>query len=122
MQIINNVDDNFAVYSGNDDLILPILAIGGVGAISVISNILPKQTKTITDSFFKGDLQLAKDTQLKYFKLMKMLFKDVNPIPIKECMNLLGLNVGPTKLPLSKSSDENIKYFKSTLKEYNLLD
>ena len=121
IQILNEVENNFYIYSGNDDLILPILAIGGMGAISVISNILPKQTKLITDSFFNNDLLTAKTTQLKYYKLMKALFKDVNPIPIKECMNILDFNVGKTRLPLCDTSDNNKIYFKNLLKEYNLM-
>ena len=121
IQILNEVENNFYIYSGNDDLILPILAIGGMGAISVISNILPKQTKLITDSFFNNDLLTAKTTQLKYYKLMKALFKDVNPIPIKECMNILDFIVGKTRLPLCDTSDNNKIYFKNLLKEYNLM-
>lgn len=121
IEIFSKVNPGFCVYAGNDDLLLPMLSIGAVGGICVISNIIPKQTKLITDSFFNNDLQLAKDTQLKYYDLMKAMFKDVNPISVKECMNLLDFNVGDVRLPLSKTSENNLKYFKTILKEYNLL-
>ena len=121
IEILNNVDSNFYIYSGNDDLTLPILSLGGMGVISVMSNFLPKQMKLLTDSFFNNDLETAKITQLKYYDLMKALFKDINPIPVKECMNILEFNVGKTRLPLCDTSENNKEYFKNLLKSYNLI-
>ena len=121
VEILNEVDSNFYIYSGNDDLTLPILSLGGMGVISVMSNLLPKQTKLITDSYFNNDLLSAKTTQLKYYNLIKALFKDINPIPIKECMNILEFNVGKTRLPLCDTTKANKDYFKDLLKSYNLI-
>ncbi len=118
--ILSRVDDNFDVYSGNDDQILPIISLGGKGVISVLSNILPKETDDLCQSYFNGNIEKAKNLQLKYLKLIKNLFIEVNPIPIKECMNILGYNVGGTRLPLSKMTETNIEVLKETLKEFNL--
>ncbi|MDD2377060.1 MAG: 4-hydroxy-tetrahydrodipicolinate synthase [Clostridia bacterium] len=120
-EILSKVDETFSLYSGNDDQILPILSLGGKGVISVISNILPKETNKLCELYFNNDTNQAKLLQLKYLKLIKSLFVEVNPIPIKECMNILGYNVGGTRLPLSKMSDTNIQILKDTLKEFNLI-
>lgn len=119
-EILSKVDNNFDVYSGNDDQILPILSLGGKGVISVISNILPKETNDLCELYFNNNTDEAKILQLKYLKLMKSLFIEVNPIPIKECMNILGYNVGGMRLPLCKMSDKNLQVLKGTLKEFNL--
>jgi 4-hydroxy-tetrahydrodipicolinate synthase len=118
--ILSKVDSDFDVYSGNDDQILPIISLGGKGVISVLSNILPKETDNLCQLYFEGNTEQAKKLQLKYLKLIKNLFIEVNPIPIKECMNILGYNVGGTRLPLSKMTDKNIQILKETLKEFNL--
>ncbi|MDF2866388.1 MAG: dapA1 [Clostridia bacterium] len=118
--ILSKVDESFDVYSGNDDQILPILSLGGKGVISVLSNILPKETNNLCQLYFDNNTEQAKLLQLRYLKLIKSLFIEVNPIPIKECMNILGYNVGGTRLPLSKMSDKNIQTLKDTLKEFNL--
>lgn len=119
-EILSKVDNSFDVYSGNDDQILPILSLGGKGVISVLSNVLPRETDNICELYFSNKVEQAKILQLKYLKLMKTMFIEVNPIPIKECMNILGYNVGATRLPLSKISDKNLQVLKETLKEYNL--
>jgi 4-hydroxy-tetrahydrodipicolinate synthase len=119
-EILSKVDNDFDVYSGNDDQILPILSLGGKGVISVLSNILPKETDNLCQMYFNNNAEDAKLLQLKYMKLIKHLFIEVNPIPIKECMNILGYNVGGTRLPLSKMSEKNMETLKNTLKEFNL--
>ena len=119
-EILSKVDENFSIYSGNDDQILPILSLGGKGVISVLSNILPKEANDLCELYFKNNTEHAKVLQLKYLKLIKSLFIEVNPIPIKECMNILGYNVGGTRLPLSKMSENNIQILKDTLKEFHL--
>lgn len=119
-EILSKVDNSFDVYSGNDDQILPILSLGGKGVISVLSNVLPRETDNICELYFSNKVEQAKILQLKYLTLMKTMFIEVNPIPIKECMNILGYNVGATRLPLSKISDKNLQVLKETLKEYNL--
>lgn len=118
--ILSKVDNTFDVYSGNDDQILPILSLGGKGVISVLSNVLPRETDNICELYFSNKIEQAKILQLKYLKLMKTLFIEVNPIPVKECMNILGYNVGGTRLPLSKMNAKNQQVLKETLKEYNL--
>ena len=97
--------DMLDVYSGNDDQILPILALGGAGIISVLSNISPRDTHDMCARFFEGDLAGARTLQLEYMELIGALFCDVNPIPVKEAMNLMGMDVGECRRPLC-SMDE----------------
>lgn len=109
--------DDLDIYSGNDDQIVPIMSLGGVGVISVLSNILPKETHDICDAMLKGDLDTAKSLQIKYSGLIEALFCDVNPTPVKEAMNMLGLSVGPCRLPLYPMSEKNRDFLKSKLLE-----
>ena len=97
--------DNLPIYSGNDDQILPVLSLGGVGVISVLSNIHPKQTVDIVNSFFAGSITNSKNLQLSELPLIDLLFDEVNPIPIKEALNLIGFDFGIPRLPLTKCSD-----------------
>lgn len=99
-------DENLNIYSGNDDQILPILSLGGIGAISVLSNIYPNYVHKMAENFFNNNLYKAKEMQLKSINLIEKLFSEVNPIPIKEALNLLDFNVGPTRLPLVKMSED----------------
>ncbi len=104
--------DDLDIYSGNDDQTVPIMSLGGIGVISVLSNIAPKAMHTICEDCLNGNTEKAAKAQLKYTGLMNALFSDVNPIPIKEAMNILGLNAGPCRLPLYKmneSAKENLK-------------
>ncbi len=101
-ETISKVDENFAVYSGNDNLTLPILALGGKGVISVTSNIMPEKMQFLCNSFFNSNMTKARKTQLELLDIMNALFIDVNPIPIKEAMNTLGYEVGSLRLPLTK--------------------
>lgn len=99
-QIAAECGDNLDIYSGNDDQILPILALGGKGVISVLSNVLPKETHDICRLFFEGNIAESRELQLRLFPLIQALFYDVNPIPVKEALNLMGQRVGPCRLPL----------------------
>ena len=104
--------DNLDIYSGNDDQIIPIMSLGGIGVISVLSNIMPKQTHELCDLYLKGDAKKAGELQVKYTGLINALFSDVNPIPVKEAMNILGKEVGPCRLPLypmNNAAKENLK-------------
>ncbi len=92
--------DDMSFYSGNDDQIVPFLSLGGVGVISVLSNLLPQKVCEICDSCLLGDFKKAAEEQIKYIRLIDALFCDVNPIPIKEALNIAGVDVGPTRLPL----------------------
>ena len=92
--------EDLVVYSGEDGLITPILSLGGAGVISVLSNVIPEETHAICQRFFDGDVQGSAELQLKYLDLVNALFMDVNPIPVKDAMNLMGWDVGECRLPL----------------------
>ncbi len=110
---------NMQIYSGNDDQTLPILSLGGSGVISVAANIIPKQMHDLCYDFFNYDIKSSRDIQLRYLDLMKKLFIDVNPIPIKEAMNILGYDVGKCRLPLCNMNEKDIKLLKEALKVLN---
>lgn len=98
---------NFNLYSGNDDQIVPILSLGGYGVISVLANIFPRETQAICQDFFDGETKKSRDAQLKFLPLIKNLFCEVNPMPIKFAMNYLGFEVGKCRLPLTDLSEQN---------------
>lgn len=104
------------IYSGNDDQILPILSVGGIGVISVLSNIFPKETHDMVFEFLSGNIEKAKNLQLKYIPFIKALFSEVNPIPVKAALNLIGYNFGTPRLPLTPISEENLKIIENELK------
>lgn len=109
------------IYSGNDDQIVPLLSLGGKGVISVLSNILPRQTHDICAKWFAGDVQGSRDLQLHYLDLIAALFSDVNPIPVKEAMNLMGMEVGDCRLPLCGMEDAARDNLAAVLRRYQLL-
>ncbi|MBQ3573040.1 MAG: 4-hydroxy-tetrahydrodipicolinate synthase [Clostridia bacterium] len=109
------------IYAGNDDMIVPCLSLGGKGVISVLSNILPQETHDICAKFFDGDVEASKDLFLKYLNLIKTLFIEVNPIPVKTAMNLMGYHVGGFRMPLCDMVPENLSVLETTLKRYGLL-
>lgn len=109
--------ENLNIYSGNDDQIIPILSLGGIGVISVLSNIMPRYTSNMVKEFFEGKIQKARDMQIEVANLIELLFKEVNPIPIKESLNLLDFNVGKPRLPLVKCSSELKKILNEELKK-----
>lgn len=92
--------DDFALYSGNDDMIVPLMAVGGAGVISVAANLIPGEMHRLTRAYLCGNVQLAKEIQLNYLELINALFLETNPIRIKEAMNAMGMNVGKYRLPL----------------------
>jgi len=92
--------EDFALYSGNDDMIVPLMAVGGSGVISVAANIIPKEMHRLTAAYLSGNVQQAKELQLKYLEFINALFIETNPIPIKEAMNIMGMDVGKYRLPL----------------------
>lgn len=114
-EIMARTQGEIDLYSGNDDQIVPLLSVGGKGVISVIANMLPKETHDLVDFYLKGDLDRSLALQLKYFDLIKHLFIETNPIPIKEAMNMLGHNVGPCRLPLCEMDDSNRELLKQSL-------
>ena len=114
-QIIRTCPEDFAVYSGNDDLLLPILALGGKGVISVASNVKPQEMKRITDTFQAGDLMESRKEFLTLLPLMKALFSEVNPIPVKAAMGCLGYDCGDCRLPLTPIAQKNLDALKEVL-------
>lgn len=120
-ETISLCKDNLAVYSGNDDQTVPILSLGGIGVISVFSNICPKECHEMVQSYFDGDTEKSKEIQLKYLKLMNAMFCDVNPIPVKEALNLMGFNTGRCRMPLDILSKSNYEKLKEILEEYSLI-
>ncbi|MBR4319054.1 MAG: 4-hydroxy-tetrahydrodipicolinate synthase, partial [Oscillospiraceae bacterium] len=107
-QIAAACGDLIDIYSGNDDMIVPIMSLGGKGVISVLSNILPKETHEITQLCLDNNFKKAGELQLKYLELINSLFCEVNPIPIKEAMNQLGMPAGACRMPLTKMSADNL--------------
>ncbi len=112
---------DITLYSGNDDQIVPLLALGGKGVISVLSNVIPQETHDICAAWFAGDAQRALDLQLQYLDLANALFMDVNPIPVKEAMNQMGWDVGNCRLPLYSMTDEMRARMTEVLKRYHLV-
>lgn len=109
------------IYSGNDNQIVPILSLGGKGVISVLSNVAPKQTHDICQSFFDGDVKRSLELQLKAVPLISQLFSEVNPIPVKAAMNLMGKKVGGLRMPLTEMEPEHQKSLAAAMREYGIL-
>ena len=121
MKIAHCVGPDFALYSGNDDITLPLMSIGGSGVISVYANVMPEMCHQIVVDYLGGKQEQALANHLKYLNLMNDLFIEVNPIPVKAAMNMIGLNVGPMRLPLYEMSDANAAVLRNSLKEAGLL-
>lgn len=119
-RIARYVHDDFVMYSGNDDMIIPLLALGGSGVISVWANIMPKEVHELVDSYVKGEHQKALDIQLSYLDVIHSLFIEVNPIPVKEALNFMNKGVGGYRLPLCSMSDEHKDTLKKIMKEAGL--
>jgi len=113
--------EDFALYSGNDDQVVPLLSVGGVGVISVVANIAPKEMHDMVMSYLNGDVKHAMELQLKIKPLNDALFCEVNPIPVKTAMNLIGFEVGDLRLPLTSMTEKNLEYLKNTLISYGLI-
>lgn len=113
--------DDFFIYSGNDDVVVPMLSIGGSGVISVVANILPLETHNMVMSYLDGDIKKSLELQLKMKPLIDSLFTEPNPIPVKTAMNLLGKEVGELRLPLCEMDDSNLKILSNEMTDYGLL-
>ena len=114
-------DGRVDLYSGNDDQIVPILSLGGKGVISVLSNVAPRQTHEICRKFFDGDLEGSRREQLRAIDLCDALFCEVNPIPVKAALNLMGKGVGPLHMPLSEMEPQNVERLKKAMQDYGIL-
>lgn len=117
-EIARLVDDNFSIYSGNDDSTLPLLSLGGAGVISVLANICPRESHDLVYSFLSGNVEKSRELQLNMKPLIDALFVEVNPVPVKTAMNLLGMDVGNLRLPLSHMEASNINLLKQELKNF----
>ena len=118
--LMHMADGCVDLYSGNDDQIVPLLAMGGKGVISVLSNVAPRQTHDICQFFFDGDVKRSLELQLKAVPLITQLFCEVNPIPVKTAMNLMGKEVGPLRLPLTEMEAANQKNLAAAMREYGI--
>lgn len=113
-------DGKLDLYSGEDALVLPLMSIGAKGVISVWSNVAPRQVHDLCESYFKGDLETAQKLQREALPLVDALFSDVNPIPVKNAMNMMGLEVGPLRAPLCDMSEAKKKQMLETLRNYGI--
>ena len=120
-KIMNLTDGNIDLYSGNDDQIVPIMALGGIGVISVLANVAPKETHDICAKYFAGDVKGSAALQLKALPLVDALFSEVNPIPVKKAMQLMGHEVGPLRMPLTELTEGNTEKLAKAMKEFGII-
>ena len=121
-EVARLVPDDFFIYSGNDDMVVPLMSLKGDGVISVVANIAPKDTHDMVQYFIDGNVKAACEMQLKMKPLIDALFCETNPIPVKTAMNLLGKEVGPLRLPLIDMYENNLEVLKQRMREYGLID
>ena len=120
-KIANLCGDKIAIYSGNDDQITPLLSLGGKGVISVLSNVAPKYTHDMVMSFLNGDVAKAAEMQVKAIPLVNALFSEVNPIPVKAALNMMGMNAGGYRSPLCEMEDCNKANLEKAMKDFGIL-
>lgn len=120
-KLMSLVDENFLLYSGDDDQIVPLLSVGASGVISVLSNVAPHETHEICQKWFDGDIKGAREAQFKAYPLIKALFAEVNPIPVKAALNLMGKNVGSLRLPMTEATDSTKALLKDEMTKYGIL-
>lgn len=119
-EVMSLAKGNVDLYSGNDDQITAVMSLGGKGVISVLSNILPRETHDIAASFLQGDVAKSRELQLKYFSLIGALFSEVNPIPVKKAMNFMGMNVGSLRLPLTEMEEQTASRLADEMKKVGI--
>ena len=112
---------DLTIYSGNDDMIVPVMSLGGKGVISVLSNIMPKETHDICALYAQGQVKESAALQLRLLEVINSLFCEVNPIPVKTALNLMGMNVGKLRMPLCDMADKNLNRLKAALKDVGLI-
>lgn len=120
-EMMRLTDGQIELYSGEDGLVVPLLSLGGIGVISVVSNVAPHDMHEMVMSFLNGDIEKARKIQLSILPLVDALFCEVNPIPVKHAMNLMGKNVGPLRAPLCDMEPQHLEQLKKALKDYGLL-
>ncbi len=121
-EIIRDTGKDFLVYSGNDGDTLPILSVGGYGVISVASHLVCKEIKDMISSFKRGDLNKASEMHRNLLDIFYGIFIATNPVPVKEALNLKGINVGPCRLPLCSMGERELKIFKNILRSYGIIN
>ena len=121
VELFARCGDKLDIYSGNDDQIVPIMSLGGKGVISVLSNIIPKETHDICYKFFEGDIEESRRLQLKYLDLISALFCEVNPIPVKNAMNLLGKCAADVRMPLCEMEPQHYERLKKAMQGVGLI-
>ena len=119
-KIAQLTDGALDIYSGNDDQVVPILSLGGVGVISVLSNIAPRETHDIVAKYLAGDVEGSRDLQLKALPLVEKLFCEVNPIPVKAALNMMGWEVGPVRMPLTVMEEEHQRQLKAEMDRFGI--
>lgn len=120
LKIKDITDDKIDIYSGNDDQIVPILSLGGIGVISVVANILPKETHDLVINYLEGNVEKSRLEQIKMLKLCKELFREVNPIPVKKALELMKMCCGTLREPLIEMEEENAKKLEKEMKNYGI--
>ena len=120
-EIINLCGPDFAIYSGEDSMVLPYLSMGAKGVISVMANVIPQDTHDMVMKFLAGDVNIAMATQLKVLNLVKMLFCEVNPIPVKAAVELMGYKVGDCRMPLTNLEGEKLTKLEAEMKNYGII-
>ena len=120
-ETMRQCDGKLELYSGEDGLVVPLLSIGGIGVISVISNVAPRQTHDMLQAFFDGDVEKAAAMQLRSLPVVNALFSEVNPIPVKKALNLMGMNVGSLRSPLCEMGAEHAAQLEQAMKDFGIL-
>lgn len=120
-KIMALTDGNIDLYSGNDNEVVPVMSLGGIGVISVVSNVAPSYMHNLCMNYLNGDADEARRMQVKVIELVDALFCEVNPIPVKHAMNLMGMNAGPMRRPLSPMEPDNLERLKRAMKNFGLL-
>lgn len=120
-KMMNLTDGKMDLYSGNDDQIVPLMSLGGIGVISVLSNVAPQYTHDICEAYLTGDVKRSCELQLRAIPLVNQLFSEVNPIPVKKAMNLMGFEVGSLRMPLTELTADNTEKLAKAMKEFGIL-
>ena len=119
-KLMQLADGQIELYSGNDDQVVPLLSLGGFGVISVLSNVAPRETHDMVAKFLEGDLEGSREIQLRAIPLVDQLFCEVNPIPVKAAMNLMGWEVGPLRMPLTDMEPEHVENLKKAMIDFGI--
>jgi len=120
IQMMCECHGDIDMYSGDDKIIVPLLSVGGIGVISVLSNVVPRQTHDMVERYLSGDTRGSLELQMKYLPLIDALFYEVNPIPVKAALNMMGMDVGPLRMPLTPMEEENAARLKAEMMKVGL--